>query len=218
MSRCSFFLRVLYSRYILMKYMDTIRPCTSFHPSQEAEAGPDCSFLCYALLRYMFTVKCSVLWILFFQVYFLRSLLLLSFCLQISPQVSDTDIFFTNIPQLGIPTANIPPDGLSAYPDLQTGVYYGVVALDPAKFIYDKNESTAHTVADGDSNSAPGKQEPATILPAVLSIGYNPFYKNTVRSVVCFLFLILTISFFFKLTFLGFSLNFVKSKSKYNIN
>ncbi|KAL1866964.1 riboflavin kinase [Paecilomyces lecythidis] len=85
--------------------------------------------------------------------------------------------------ELGIPTANIPPDGLSAYPDLQTGVYYGVVALDPAKFIYDKNESTAHTVADGDSNSAPRKQEPATILPAVLSIGYNPFYKNTVRSV-----------------------------------
>ncbi|GAD99242.1 riboflavin kinase, putative [Paecilomyces variotii No. 5] len=85
--------------------------------------------------------------------------------------------------ELGIPTANIPPDGLSAYPDLQTGVYYGVVALDPAKFIYDKNESTAHTMADGDSNSAPSKEEPATILPAVLSIGYNPFYKNTVRSV-----------------------------------
>ncbi|KAL2217736.1 putative riboflavin kinase [Thermoascus aurantiacus ATCC 26904] len=63
--------------------------------------------------------------------------------------------------ELGIPTANIPPDGLSAYPDLQTGVYYGVVALDPARF-------------------AAG---PATILPAVLSIGYNPFYKNTVRSV-----------------------------------
>ncbi|KAJ9223092.1 hypothetical protein DTO027B5_1532 [Paecilomyces variotii] len=91
--------------------------------------------------------------------------------------------------QLGIPTANIPPDGLSAYPDLQTGVYYGVVALDPAKFIYDKNESTAHTVADTTSTSTPTstkqeqEQEQATILPAVLSIGYNPFYKNTVRSV-----------------------------------
>ncbi|KAJ9199590.1 hypothetical protein DTO164E3_4475 [Paecilomyces variotii] len=89
--------------------------------------------------------------------------------------------------QLGIPTANIPPDGLSAYPDLQTGVYYGVVALDPAKFIYDKNESTAHTVADTTSTPTSTKQEQeqeqATILPAVLSIGYNPFYKNTVRSV-----------------------------------
>lgn len=31
--------------------------------------------------------------------------------------------------QLGIPTANIPPSGLSAYPDLPTGVYYGLVGL-----------------------------------------------------------------------------------------
>ncbi|KAB8230591.1 riboflavin kinase [Aspergillus alliaceus] len=67
--------------------------------------------------------------------------------------------------ELGIPTANIPPDGLSDYPDLQVGVYYGVVALDPTKFAYD------------------GKTSEATILPAVLSIGYNPFYKNTTRSV-----------------------------------
>ncbi|KAJ9300104.1 hypothetical protein DTO271G3_2221 [Paecilomyces variotii] len=87
------------------------------------------------------------------------------------------------ITQLGIPTANIPPDGLSAYPDLQTGVYYGVVALDPAKFIYDKNESTAHTVDAGSTSTSTKEQEQATILPAVLSIGYNPFYKNTVRSV-----------------------------------
>ncbi|KAK2762841.1 riboflavin kinase [Arachnomyces sp. PD_36] len=68
--------------------------------------------------------------------------------------------------ELGIPTANIPPEGLSAYPDLQTGVYYGVVALDPAKFTYSDDGSTDNG-----------------ILPCVLSIGYNPFYKNTVRSV-----------------------------------
>ena len=67
--------------------------------------------------------------------------------------------------KLGIPTANIPPDGLLAYPDLESGVYYGVVALDPGS----------------QSQSEDGK---ATILPAVLSIGFNPFYKNTVRSVV----------------------------------
>lgn len=41
------------------------------------------------------------------------------------------------------------------------GVYYGVVALDPARF------STGETV-----------------LPAVLSIGYNPFYKNESKSIV----------------------------------
>ncbi|KAL1982990.1 hypothetical protein VTN96DRAFT_605 [Rasamsonia emersonii] len=86
--------------------------------------------------------------------------------------------------ELGIPTANIPPDGLDQYPDLQTGVYYGVVALDPARFIYNKDESTAQ-IADNNSDGSQGtaSTKPATILPAVLSIGYNPFYKNTVRSV-----------------------------------
>ena len=61
--------------------------------------------------------------------------------------------------QLGIPTANIPPEGLSTYPDLPSGVYYGHVGL----------------------------QFPASasveVFSSVLSIGYNPFYKNTVRSV-----------------------------------
>ncbi|KAJ6141651.1 Riboflavin kinase [Penicillium chermesinum] len=69
---------------------------------------------------------------------------------------------------LGIPTANIPADNLSVeHPDLTTGVYYGVVALDPKKFVPDGAEATAQT----------------TLFPAVLSIGYNPFYKNEVRSV-----------------------------------
>ncbi|GCB17902.1 riboflavin kinase [Aspergillus awamori] len=63
--------------------------------------------------------------------------------------------------ELGIPTANIPADELSQHPELSVGVYYGVVALDPARF------STGETV-----------------LPAVLSIGYNPFYKNESKSIV----------------------------------
>jgi riboflavin kinase len=90
--------------------------------------------------------------------------------------------------QLGIPTANIPPDGLDAYPSLATGVYYGVVALDPARFIYDKDGSTGQLVSsDDDQKPAPAEDSapaPATILPAVLSIGYNPFYKNKVKSIV----------------------------------
>jgi riboflavin kinase len=83
--------------------------------------------------------------------------------------------------ELGIPTANIPPDGLSQYPDLQTGVYYGVVALDPAKFTYDEEKSTAQTVSNTDAENVISTK--TATLPAVLSIGYNPFYKNTVRSV-----------------------------------
>ncbi|KAJ5476186.1 Riboflavin kinase domainbacterial/eukaryotic [Penicillium sp. IBT 31633x] len=71
--------------------------------------------------------------------------------------------------QLGIPTANIPADDLSEkHPELTTGVYYGVVALDPKTYQHETSK---------DNTSR------AVVLPAVLSIGYNPFYKNTVRSV-----------------------------------
>ncbi|KAI1916184.1 riboflavin kinase [Ophidiomyces ophidiicola] len=63
---------------------------------------------------------------------------------------------------LGIPTANIPAEGLSEHPSLNSGVYYGVAALDPRKF-EPSNTSDKET----------------RIFPCVLSIGYNPFYKNT---------------------------------------
>lgn len=46
------------------------------------------------------------------------------------------------------------------------GVYYGVAALDPA------------TAPSSDSSAS------GAILPAVLSIGYNPYYKNKARSIV----------------------------------
>ncbi|KAI5288962.1 riboflavin kinase [Ascosphaera aggregata] len=64
--------------------------------------------------------------------------------------------------ELGVPTANIPPESLNDYPDLATGVYYGVAALDPSKFHH---------------------HGAVTVFPCVLSIGYNPFYKNTVKSI-----------------------------------
>jgi riboflavin kinase len=78
--------------------------------------------------------------------------------------------------QLGIPTANIPPAGLSAYPDLPTGVYYGLVALQlPA------NHPSSATTAS--STTTTTTTTTTNIYDAVLSIGYNPFYKNTVRSI-----------------------------------
>ncbi|KZZ97155.1 riboflavin kinase [Ascosphaera apis ARSEF 7405] len=64
--------------------------------------------------------------------------------------------------ELGVPTANIPPETLEKYPDLPTGVYYGVAALDPQKFHHHSS---------------------VTVFPCVLSIGYNPFYKNTLKSI-----------------------------------
>lgn len=74
--------------------------------------------------------------------------------------------------KLGIPTANIPAEGLSEFPDIQSGVYYGVTALNPTQF------------DSGDSSTNEANKSEPTIFPCVLSIGYNPFYKNTVRSVV----------------------------------
>ncbi|EED23553.1 Riboflavin kinase, putative [Talaromyces stipitatus ATCC 10500] len=86
--------------------------------------------------------------------------------------------------ELGIPTANIPPGGLEAYPSLQTGVYYGVVALDPARFEYNQIEAAAQTGSSESADAEPKKKKnEITILPAVLSIGYNPFYKNEVKSI-----------------------------------
>ncbi|KAL4960965.1 riboflavin kinase [Aspergillus stella-maris] len=84
--------------------------------------------------------------------------------------------------ELGIPTANIPIDGLEEVlpKELGVGVYFGVVALDPA---------TAPKGADGDETGNANREEKvktkaeAPILPAVLSIGYNPYYKNKARSI-----------------------------------
>ncbi|KAM0707883.1 hypothetical protein Q7P35_004532 [Cladosporium inversicolor] len=65
--------------------------------------------------------------------------------------------------ELGIPTANIPISGLSVggHSDIASGVYYGWAGLSP---------------------SAATGNVPA-VYPMVMSIGWNPFYKNTVRSV-----------------------------------
>lgn len=85
--------------------------------------------------------------------------------------------------KLGIPTANIPSEALEPVESkvgsggLATGVYYGVVTLDPARFSYVKS------IARGETSPEENGKEP-TILPAVLSIGYNPFYKNEVKSIV----------------------------------
>jgi riboflavin kinase len=79
--------------------------------------------------------------------------------------------------QLGIPTANIPSSGLSAYPGLPTGAYYGIVGLrlPPSHPSAASLTTTATTASSSSSNS--------NIYEAVLSIGFNPFYKNTERSI-----------------------------------
>ncbi|KAH7074243.1 riboflavin kinase-domain-containing protein [Paraphoma chrysanthemicola] len=105
--------------------------------------------------------------------------------------------------ELGIPTANIPLSGLSigGNDSLDSGIYYGFCTLDH-RTISSSTSSTSVPSATSDtsppersSNHAVADLEypsskPTTtassdpiVYPTVLSIGYNPYYKNTQRSI-----------------------------------
>lgn len=72
--------------------------------------------------------------------------------------------------ELGIPTANIPIAGLSVggKEDVESGVYFGWAGVS----------------VDEDGNPVEKGKEGGVCMPMVMSIGWNPFYKNSVRSVV----------------------------------
>jgi len=72
--------------------------------------------------------------------------------------------------ELNIPTANIPVEGLSVggREEVDSGVYFGWAGLD--------------LKASGDKELLNGAPD-GNVFPMVMSIGWNPFYKNTVRSV-----------------------------------
>ena len=74
--------------------------------------------------------------------------------------------------ELGIPTANIPIAGLSVggKEDVESGVYYGWAGI----------------AVDEDGIMVEKGGEHGVCLPMVMSIGWNPYYKNSVRSVVGF--------------------------------
>ncbi|MCJ1316495.1 riboflavin kinase [Xylographa vitiligo] len=94
--------------------------------------------------------------------------------------------------ELGIPTANIPIAGLTVggHADLASGVYYGFAGLNvtPDGVLLSTSTSTS---SPPPPSAPPTSTSPSPAPPAphfhtyatVLSIGYNPFYKNTVRSV-----------------------------------
>ncbi|CAO2647532.1 Nn.00g084540.m01.CDS01 [Neocucurbitaria sp. VM-36] len=100
--------------------------------------------------------------------------------------------------ELGIPTANIPLSGLSicGHSDLSSGIYYGWCTLDHRSIPTSTTatsvpsatsdtsiptHSSSHAVADLEYSSA--KPSHSTVYPTVLSIGYNPYYKNSQRSI-----------------------------------
>lgn len=72
--------------------------------------------------------------------------------------------------QLGIPTANLPVDAAVTpwIADITSGVYFGYASL---------------ALPAGHPDRAAAASEAAYLVyPMVMSIGYNPFYKNDVRS------------------------------------
>ncbi|KAK7526080.1 riboflavin kinase-domain-containing protein [Phyllosticta citriasiana] len=93
--------------------------------------------------------------------------------------------------ELGIPTANIPIEGLSVggHSDLESGVYYGWAGLDFHDSSKTTTASTTTTTTTTDvkiltnGSSASSSTPTKNIYPMAMSIGWNPFYKNTVRSV-----------------------------------
>lgn len=77
----------------------------------------------------------------------------------------------SNPPQLGIPTANLPVDDTITpwIATAKSGVYFGWAALAlPAD--HPNHSSSSSTTSS------------FSVFPMVMSIGYNPFYNNTVRS------------------------------------
>jgi riboflavin kinase len=67
--------------------------------------------------------------------------------------------------------ANLPDESLPAMSNLvETGVYFGYAQVAPSK------EGGPPDVLTGDD---------VTVLPMVMSLGWNPFYKNERMTAVC---------------------------------
>lgn len=90
---------------------------------------------------------------------------------------------------MGIPTANIPISGLDigGYTDIESGVYYGWAGISLVTATEDETKASEPT--DGVVHSAPVADDAgttsakATVYPMVMSIGWNPYYKNSKRTV-----------------------------------
>jgi len=76
--------------------------------------------------------------------------------------------------ELGIPTANLPVDSAVTpwIEDAKSGVYFGYASLALPAGHSDLSSSPSSTATTNGFQT----------YPMVMSIGYNPFYKNTVRS------------------------------------
>ncbi|KAI9822717.1 MAG: riboflavin kinase [Phylliscum demangeonii] len=98
------------------------------------------------------------------------------FPLQIRGRVSQG--FGRGSKELGIPTANLPVEGLrvGGREDVDNGVYFGWAGLE-------EEEADTTTTAKAPAKASADASASATVYPMVMSIGWNPYYKNSVRSV-----------------------------------
>lgn len=85
---------------------------------------------------------------------------------------------------LGIPTANIPIDDVPVLDALDTGIYYGLVQILKTDKPSEKktSEFQKDRVVDFQYTSKLNDQEINAVLPMVMSVGWNPFYKNDQKS------------------------------------
>lgn len=79
--------------------------------------------------------------------------------------------------ELGIPTANLPVDNNQTpwIADIESGVYFGWASLRLPPT--DANQPTIPP-----DPTSPSTNSEFSIYPMVMSIGYNPYYQNPVRS------------------------------------
>ena len=86
--------------------------------------------------------------------------------------------------ELGIPTANLPVTSAPWIESAAPGVYFGWAALQlPAEH---PSHPANDAAADDEAQAVPEqkRKEGWRLFRMVMSIGYNPFYGNTVRSAV----------------------------------
>ncbi|CEI60814.1 hypothetical protein FVEN_g2527 [Fusarium venenatum] len=92
--------------------------------------------------------------------------------------------------ELGIPTANLPVDeALTPWiSNMASGVYFGYASLalpsehPDAPSSASSNAAPQNGTEDALLSAGAPANPPFHIFPMVMSIGYNPFYKNKVRS------------------------------------
>ncbi|KAG7867886.1 hypothetical protein KL918_002483 [Ogataea parapolymorpha] len=106
--------------------------------------------------------------------------------------------------EMGIPTANVPVDNEPELQKLDTGVYFGFVRLlrpeqTPQKKTVPRSDGKTEVEFTYGANLADSDFE---VLPMVMSLGWNPFFKNSKKA--CELHILHE----FKSTFYGCRLNF----------